>query len=80
MLAEMSALSSDAGPLDEAAFPFSGSNAEKLAYALNYAVLAPSSHNTQPWHFLVQADSVLVCADRTRALPEIGRASCRERV
>lgn len=56
-------------PPAEADFPATGSVADKLRFALRYAVLAPSSHNTQPWHFLVQDDSVLVCADRTRALP-----------
>ena len=60
-----------ANPVDlkEARFPASGTLREKLRLALGYAVLAPSSHNTQPWHFVLQDDAVLVCADRTRALP-----------
>jgi hypothetical protein len=33
------------------------------------AVLAPSSHNTQPWRFRVSDDTVDLFADRTRALP-----------
>lgn len=33
------------------------------------AVLAPSSHNTQPWRFRVSEDTVDLFADRTRALP-----------
>jgi len=41
----------------------------RLRYALNYAVLAPSSHNSQPWRFIVDGDMVLLCADRMRALP-----------
>lgn len=57
--------------IDGAAFPASGSIAARLRFALNFAVLAPSSHNTQPWRFIVQERSVLVCADRTRALPVI---------
>jgi hypothetical protein len=36
-----------------------------------YAILAPSSHNSQPWHFVVQERSLLLCADRTRALPVV---------
>lgn len=44
---------------------------EKLRFALRYAVLAPSNHNTQPWHFIVGGDSVTLCADRTRALPVV---------
>lgn len=33
------------------------------------AVLAPSSHNTQPWMFRVSASHIDLLADRTRALP-----------
>jgi hypothetical protein len=32
----------------------------KLRFALQYAVLAPSSHNSQPWHFIVDGDSVML--------------------
>jgi hypothetical protein len=44
---------------------------EKLRFALRYAVLAPSNHNTQPWHFIVDNDCVTLCADRMRALPVV---------
>lgn len=50
--------------------PNAGIN-EKLRFALRYAVLAPSNHNTQPWHFIVDGESVTLCADRTRALPVV---------
>jgi hypothetical protein len=33
------------------------------------AILAPSSHNTQPWRFELAGDRILLLADRTRALP-----------
>lgn len=33
------------------------------------AVLAPSSHNTQPWFFRMREASIELFADRTRALP-----------
>lgn len=36
---------------------------------LHYAVLAPSSHNTQPWRFKISGTRVLLYADRTRSLP-----------
>jgi len=36
---------------------------------LRHAVLAPSSHNTQPWRFRVSATAIDLLADRTRALP-----------
>jgi nitroreductase len=40
-----------------------------LETLLSYAVLAPSSHNTQPWRFRVEEPSrIRLYADRTRAL------------
>src|SRR6056297_2254760 len=33
------------------------------------AILAPSSHNTQPWLFEIAGDRIRLIADRTRALP-----------
>lgn len=44
---------------------------KKLHYALQYAVLAPSSHNSQPWHFIVDNECITLCADRMRALPVV---------
>lgn len=52
-------------------FPSESSMSEKLTFLVNYAVLAPSSHNTQPWRFRVNRDSLDLFADRTRALPVI---------
>jgi hypothetical protein len=49
-------------------FPEGGDAAEKLTFLLRYAVLAPSGHNTQPWLFNVQGDTVELYADRTQAL------------
>jgi len=60
-LAQWSVLESD--------YPYSGESWEKLSYCLNYAVLAPSGHNTQPWRFKLGLDDVKIYADRTRALP-----------
>lgn len=42
--------------------------AEQIKSLLSYAVLAPSSHNTQPWRFEITDSAVSVFADRTRAL------------
>ncbi|RKU05270.1 nitroreductase [Burkholderia sp. Nafp2/4-1b] len=42
-----------------------------LRSLLGYAVLAPSSHNSQPWRFLVNGTTISVCADRIRALPVV---------
>jgi hypothetical protein len=46
----------------------SSTEAEKLAWAVNFAVLAPSKHNTQPWWFDVGHDAVDIHADGSRAL------------
>ena len=42
-----------------------------MRFALRHATLAPSSHNSQPWRFVVDQDSVMLCADRLRALPVV---------
>ncbi len=44
-------------------------SAERVRSLLKYAVLAPSSHNTQPWRFKITDNTVSLYADRTRALP-----------
>ena len=43
-------------------------------FALNYAVLAPSSHNSQPWRFHLGCEEVDLFADRKRALPVVDPA------
>lgn len=55
--------------LDE--FPLTGTAAEKFRAALRFAILAPSSHNSQPWHFRLEGDALELLADRTRALPVV---------
>lgn len=40
-----------------------------LGVLVEQAVLAPSSHNTQPWRFRVESGAIHLIADRTRALP-----------
>ncbi len=42
---------------------------EPVLSLLRCAVLAPSSHNTQPWRFRVSDTALDLLADRTRALP-----------
>lgn len=42
---------------------------DRLSRLLEAAILAPSSHNTQPWIFKVSDRRILLFADRTRALP-----------
>lgn len=57
--------------LEESAFPRRGSLDARIHHALRYAVLAPSSHNSQPWRFQVGGDGVALLADRTRSLPVV---------
>jgi hypothetical protein len=42
---------------------------QALRHLLGRALLAPSSHNTQPWIFETNAERIRLFADRTRALP-----------
>ena len=60
--------------VDEADFPAAGSEADRLRFVRRYAVLAPSSHNSQPWLFYVEWNAVEIYADRARRLPVVGNA------
>ena len=44
-------------------------DSDQIKSLLSYAVLAPSSHNTQPWRFEITDGTVSMFADRKRALP-----------
>ncbi len=52
-------------------FPANASVEEQLKFLVNFAVLAPSVHNTQPWLFRVLDHTVEIYADRSRALPVV---------
>ena len=41
-------------------------DSEKLSFLVRYALLAPSTRNTQPWKFVVGRDSVEMHLDITR--------------
>ncbi len=58
----------EAWDVKESDYPSNGSGEEKLAFLLNYAILAPSSHNSQPWKFNVSGNEIRLYADRTRWL------------
>lgn len=45
------------------------STERSLRRAVETAIRAPSSHNTQPWIFHLKSDCIELVADRTRALP-----------
>jgi Nitroreductase family len=67
----MQAVAESAWDVGEDAFPAGGAPDEVLRYLLEWAVLAPSSHNTQPWRFRVDGGAVRLYADRARSLPVV---------
>ncbi len=54
--------------IKEVGFPWKETASQKLKFLLNYAVLAPSIHNTQPWSFRVLDDEAEFFADASRAM------------
>jgi len=56
---------------DALTFPADASSRDQLHFLLEFAVRAPSGHNTQPWLFRLSDDYVDLIADRTRALPVV---------
>ncbi len=58
--------SADAGLFLDSAPP-----AKRLHYLLNYAIMAPSAHNAQPWKFKVLEHHVEFHHDHTRILPVV---------
>ncbi|HEY1190104.1 MAG TPA: hypothetical protein VGE74_20815, partial [Gemmata sp.] len=63
--------SRDPWAVSEADFPRDGLVRDWLRFAVRYAVLAPSSHNSQPWLFHSDGATLELFADRTRALPVV---------
>ena len=49
-------------------FPRNGTEREKLAFLIRFALLAPSGHNTQPWRFSISGSSVSLHVDVERSL------------
>jgi hypothetical protein len=52
-------------------FPAEGTSEEKLWFIVQYAVLAPSTHNTQPWRFRIHGNLVELYGDFSRKLPVV---------
>lgn len=55
-------------PSSEHDFPSTGSWEEQARFCLRYALLAPSTHNAQPWLFRVVEGAIELRADRSRGL------------
>lgn len=58
-----------------AAFPCDGAPEEQYLFLLRYAIVAPSTHNSQPWRFRVNPDGLEVFADYRRRMPNIDPGS-----
>jgi len=54
--------------VDTNEFPAEGSVEQQAQFLLRYAILAPSSHNSQPWAFVVDGPSITVHAAEDRWL------------
>jgi hypothetical protein len=55
--------------VDDQVFPMYDTLQEQFLFLLRYAILAPSSHNTQPWKFKLNDEGIAVYADYSRRLP-----------
>lgn len=51
-------------------FPAGGSFEEIIKHCLRYAILAPSTHNSQPWLFKITRNRCTVMIDKSVKLPE----------
>jgi hypothetical protein len=58
----------NAWQIDESEFYELERHEERMQFLLRYTVLAPSTHNTQPWIFRIRDDGVDVFADFSRRL------------
>ncbi|MDM7862128.1 hypothetical protein QTP81_16100 [Alteromonas sp. ASW11-36] len=47
-------------------FPFNGDELHKLTFLLNYAILAPSHYNAQPWRFRLSNNGLDIILDKKR--------------
>jgi hypothetical protein len=65
----------DPWSIDPSCYPRDARGAEQLHFLLQFALLAPSTHNSQPWRFrIVDDDTVEVWSDPTRWLRRIDAA------
>lgn len=54
--------------VDATDYPVEAPMYDRARFLLRYAILAPSSHNAQPWRFSIDDQTVRVFADQTRWL------------
>jgi nitroreductase len=65
----MPVVTKDAWEICEQDFPGTAPIELQLRFLLRYAILAPSTRNTQPWRFAVEANTVQLFADTERGQP-----------
>ena len=63
----MSILTKDVWALSEDDFPHADALETQLGFLLRYAILAPSTKNSQPWAFSIQGSRIHLIADLNRA-------------
>ena len=61
--------------IDEAEFPKAGTLEEQSRFLLRFVILAPSTHNTQPWKFVLNTNGIGIYADYTRRMPVADRGN-----
>lgn len=64
----MASAPTEAWNVSEEDWPAGGTADEKLRYLLRWVVLAPSSHNTQPWLFRIEDGELEIRPDLRRSL------------
>lgn len=67
----MSALNMNPRSTVDEGFPVSSPPQEQLAFIANYAAMAPSAFNTQPWHFRPTQTTLEIHPDLARWLPAL---------
>lgn len=60
----------DLWDIKEADFPETGSMEQKIKFLINYGLLAPSTHNTQPWMFTIKERTLAIRPNLRYRLPE----------
>lgn len=63
--------------VQEATYPANGNIEEQATFLLRYAILAPSTHNSQPWAFAIGDGTIHVFAADAQWL-EVADADPRE--
>lgn len=63
-----SELTTDPWKIDPSEYPSDAPIEERARFLLRYAILAPSSHNSQPWSFAVDGATIEVQAEESRRL------------